>query len=102
MITATELRRKPLLGQLDLRCIREAAARIVNISDVAPYLPRDLTRAEGQLLTACAAVCDLVVGSLGEDDDGPIGDLELRVSPTLPSGYQMKLMNGNRNGNGTG
>ena len=98
----SEVRRKPLLGQPDLRCIREAAARTLLGRTLATRLERRLTRAELQLLTACDAIVEIVVGEFGEDDDGPIGDLELRASPTLPSGYQMKLMNGNKNGNGTG
>ena len=91
----TEVRRKPLLGQLDLRCIRDAAARTLLGRTLATRLERRLTKSELQLLTACAAICEIVVGEFGEDDDGPIGDLELHASPTLPSGHQLRLTNGN-------
>ena len=94
--------KKPLLGQLDLRCIRDPAARILNIRGVAPYLPHSLTRAELQLLAACGAICEIVKGELGEDSLGePVGDLVLRESPILPSAHQPKLRptedNGARN-----
>jgi len=92
----TEVRRKPLLGQLDLRCIRDAAARTLLGRTLATRLERRLTRAELQLLTACDAICEIVVGEFGEDGLGdPVGDLTLRESPTLPSGHQLRLTNGN-------
>jgi hypothetical protein len=97
-ITETRIIRTkmPLLGQLDLRCIRDAAARIVNIGGVASYLPRNLTRAELQLLNLCAAICEIVKGELGEDGLGdPAGDLVLRESPILPVAHQPKLTEGN-------
>ncbi len=84
--------KKPLLGQLDLRCIREAAARILNLHEVAPYLPRDLSRAELQLLNLCEGICEIVKGELGEDAEGdPVGHLELRESPDLPAAHQPRL-----------
>ena len=99
MITATELRQKPLLGQRDLRGLREAAARIANIGDVALYLPRDLSRAELQLLALCGVVCEIVVGEFGKDGNGdPIGDLTLKARPQLPAVHQPRLTNGNGNG----
>ena len=93
MITEDRVvRQKPLLGQPDLWCIREAAARIVNISDVAPNLPRDLTRAELQLLALCGVVCEIVVGEFGKDGNGdPIGDLTLKARPQLPAVHQPRL-----------
>lgn len=84
--------KKPLLGQLDLRCIREAADRTLNIRRVAPHLPRDLTRAELQLLAACDAICEIVQGEFGEDGLGePVGNLALKESPSLPVAHQPKL-----------
>lgn len=94
MTTATKMvtRREPLLGQLDLRCIREAAARIGHLRQAAPYLPRGLSPAELQLLTACAAVTELIKGELGEDGLGdPVGDLALREVPGLPICHQPRL-----------
>lgn len=92
MTTVSEARRKPLLGQLDLRCIREAAARTLLGRTLATRLERRLTRAELQLLVACDAICEIVNGELGEDGLGdPVGDLVLRESPILPSVHQPKL-----------
>ncbi|KKM00504.1 hypothetical protein LCGC14_1803760 [marine sediment metagenome] len=92
-------RREPLLGQLDLRCIRDAAARIATLGGVAPDLPRNLTRAELQLLTACYAITEIIRGEYGEDGEGdPVGDLALRESPGLPAAHQPRLTNGNGNG----
>ena len=88
----TEVRRKPLLGQLDLRCIRDAAARTLLGRKLAERLERRLTRAELQLLTACDAICEIVVGEFGEDGLGdPVGDLRLRESPILPAAHQPRL-----------
>ena len=98
VVTETRIaqRKKPLLGQLDLRCIREAAARILTLRGVAPYLPRDLSRAELQLLTACDAICEIVKGELGEDSLGdPVGDLVLREAHDLPAAHQPKLTGDN-------
>ena len=98
MTTATEMvtRREPLLGQHDLRNILVAANRIRNISGVAPRLGRDLSRAERQLLSLAAVICEIIVGSLGEDGDGePIGDLTLKAQPYVQATYQPKLVGGN-------
>ena len=82
----------PLLAQHDLRCILVAANRIRHISQVAPRLGRDLSRAERQLLSLAAVVCEIIVGSLGEDADGePIGDLTLKAQPYVRATYQPKL-----------
>lgn len=97
VVTETRIsqRKKPLLGQLDLRCVREAAARVLNIRGVAPYLPRDLSRSELQLLTACDAICEIVKGEFSEDGLGdPVGDLVLKESPNLPVAHQPRLDNG--------
>ena len=84
--------KKPLLGQIDLRAVREASARIRNLHGAAPYLPRDLSRAELQLLALCDAICELVVGELGEDGNGDtVGGLRLQESPILPAAHQPKL-----------
>ncbi len=95
MTTATETRitrREPLLGQLDLRCIREAAARIVVLRQAAPYLPRGLTCAELQLIAACDAMVALVTGELGEDANGDsVGDLVVRQVAGRPLCHQPKL-----------
>ena len=92
----TEARQKPLLGQRDLRNIRDAATRIATISAVAPYLRRDLDRAELQLLALCGVVCEIIVGSLGEDREGdPVGDLVLKAQPIIPAAYKPKLVRGN-------
>lgn len=89
-------RREPLLGQLDLRCVREAAARILHLRRAAPYLPRGLSCAELQLIAACDAICGLVVGELGEDSNGDtVGDLRLREIPGLPVCHQPRLVGGN-------
>ena len=94
-MTTTEARitrRTPLLGQLDLRCIREAAARILVLRQAAPCLPRGLNCAELQLLTACAAIVELVQGEYGEDGNGDtVGDLTLREVPGLPICHQPRL-----------
>ena len=96
MTTATELRREPLLGQLDLRCIRSAAGRIQSLHGAAPYLPRMLSRAELQILALCDAICAVIVGELGEDGDGDtVGDLRLQESPILPAAHQPRLVGGN-------
>lgn len=85
-------RREPLLAQLDLRCIREAAARIVVLRQAAPYLPRSLSCAELQLLTACDAIVELIQGEYGEDGNGDtVGDLTLREVPGLPVCHQPRL-----------
>ena len=86
----------PLLGQSDLRRIREAAARTLLGRRLAARLERRLSRAELQLLTACDAICAIVVGEYGEDGLGdPVGDLTLRERPGLPVAHQPKLTNGN-------
>ena len=91
-IETSVARQKPLLGQLDLRAIRDPAARILLGRKLAARLERRLTRAELQLLTACDAIRALVKGELGEDSCGePVGDLVLREVPGLPTSYQMKL-----------
>ena len=99
MTTATETRitrREPLLGQLDLRCIREAAARIVVLRQAAPYLPRGLSCAELQLIAACDAIVALVQGEYGTDGNGDtVGDLTLREVPNLPIAHQPKLTEDN-------
>lgn len=88
--------KKPLLGQPDLRCVREAAARILNLHGVAPYLPRDLSRGELQLLNLCEGICEIVKGELGEDGEGDsVGDLKLQESRTLPAAHQPRLVGGN-------
>ncbi|KKL85468.1 hypothetical protein LCGC14_1954420 [marine sediment metagenome] len=104
MTTATEqriARREPLLGQLDLRLIREAAARTLLGRPLAARLERRLTRAELQLLTACDAITEIIRGEYGEDGLGdPVGDLTLRESAVFPVTHQPRLVGGN--GNGTG
>ena len=99
MTTATAemvTRREPLLGQLDLRCIRSAADRILHLRVAAPYLPRGLSRAELQLLTACAAIAELVQGEYGEDGNGDtVGELVVREVPGLPLCHQPKLTEDN-------
>ena len=89
---ASVTRTEPLLGQLDLRCIRSAAERIVHLRRAAPYLHRGLSCAELQLLTACAAIVELVQGEYGEDGLGDsVGDLRLQESPDLPAAHQPRL-----------
>ncbi len=96
MTTATVVRREPLFGQLDLRLIRESAARTLLGRTLAARLDRRLTRAELQLLTACAAITEIIRGEYGEDGLGdPVGDLTLRESSVLPVAHQPKLTNGN-------
>ena len=94
-MTATKemvTRRQPVLGQVDLRCVREAAARILVLRRAAPYLPRGLSCAELQLLTACDAIVALVQGELGQDANGDsVGDLTLREVPGLPVCHQPRL-----------
>ncbi len=86
----------PLLAQHDLRNMLIAAARLRNISEVAPRLGRDLTRSERQLLSLCGVICEIIAGSLGEDGDGePIGDLRLKAQPYVRATYQPKLSGGN-------
>lgn len=95
MTTETRAEKTPLLGQLDLRCIRSAAARILVLRQAAPYLPRRLNCAELQLVTACDAIVALVQGEYGEDANGDsVGDLTLREVPGLPVCHQPKLENG--------
>ncbi len=95
MTTATTemvTRREPLLGQIDLRCIRSAAVRIVHLRGAAPHLPRALTCGELQLIAACDAIVEIVVGELGEDGNGDsVGDLVLREVPGLPVCHQPRL-----------
>ena len=98
MTTATKMvtRREPLLGQLDLRCVRSAAVRILALRVAASYLDRHLSCGELQLLTACAAIVELVQGEYGEDGNGDtVGDLVLRESPILPAAHQPKLTEDN-------
>ena len=99
-MTTTEARitrREPILGQVDFRCIREAAARILHLRQAAPYLPRGLSCAELQLLTACAAIVELVQGEYGEDGNGDtVGDLTLREVPGLPLCHQPTLRGNGR------
>ena len=94
-MTTTEARitrRQPILGQLDLRCIREAAARILHLRQAAPSLPRPLSCAELQLIAACDAVVALVQGEYGEDGNGDtVGDLTLAQVPGLPVCHQPRL-----------
>ncbi len=94
-MTTTEARvtrREPLLGQLDLRCIRSAADRILQLRGAAPYLPRRLSCGELQLIAACDAIIELVRGELGEDGNGDtVGDLTLREVPGLPVCHQPRL-----------
>lgn len=94
MTTATKMvtRREPLLAQHDLRNILVAAARIVVLRQAAPHLPRSLTCGELQLLTVCAAICEIVVGELGSDANGDsVGDLTVRGVPGLPICHQPRL-----------
>ena len=94
-MTPTEARitrREPILGQLDLRCIREAAARILVLRQAAPYLPRGLSCAELQLIAACDAIVALVQGEYGTDGNGDsVGDLALAEVPGLPICHQPRL-----------
>ena len=94
-MTTTEARitrREPLLGQIDLRCIREAAVRILHLRGAAASLPRGLSCGELQLLTACAAIAELVQGEYGEDGNGDsVGDLVLREVPGLSVCHQPRL-----------
>ncbi len=94
-MTTTEARitrREPLLGQLDLRCVREAAARILYLREAAAYLPRPLSCGELQLITACDAIVALVQGEYGEDGNGDtVGDLTLREVPGLSTCHQPRL-----------
>ena len=92
MTTETSVEKTPLLGQGDLRCILVAAVRIRQISQVAPRLGRDLSRAERQLLSLAAVICEIIRGSLGEDADGePVGDLTLKAQPYVRATYQPRL-----------
>ena len=92
----TEVRRKPLLGQVDLRRIREAAARTLLGRGLATRLERRLSRAELQILALCDAICAVIVGELGEDGDGDtVGELVLRESAVLPAAHQPRLIGGN-------
>ena len=84
-------RAKPLLSQGDLRNVLVASRRILTLREMTPYLRRDLSRAERQLLSICAVVCELIRGEYGEDDDGPIGDLTLKAQPYISATYQPKL-----------
>ncbi len=82
MTTVSETRRKPLLGQCDLRNILVAAGRIRNIREMEPSLGRSLTDGERQLLALCGVIVEIVVGTLGVDQDGEtLGDLTLRAQP---------------------
>ena len=98
-MTTTEARitrREPLLGQLDLRCIRSAAARILHLRGAASYLDRRLSCGELQLLTACDAIVALVEGEYGQDGNGDtVGDLTLKQVPGLPVCHQLRLDEGN-------
>lgn len=94
MVTETRIAqaKEPLLGQHDLRNLRVAAARVLDLSGVAHRLGRSLSRAELQLLDRCAAVVAIIQGQLGEDLDGePVGDLTLRPQPGTPAVYRPKL-----------
>ena len=85
-------RREPLLGQVDLRCVREAAARILHLRGAASYLDRRLSCGELQLIAACDAIVELVQGEHGEDGNGDsVGDLVLREVPCLPVCHQPRL-----------
>ena len=95
MTTETSVEKTPLLAQHDLRNILVAANRVLAISGVAPRLGRNLTRAERQLLFLCGVICEIVVGTLGEDAEGPVGDLTLRAQPYVRAAYQPKLSGGN-------
>ena len=100
MTTATLVRRTPLFSQPDLRLIREAAARTLLGRPLAARLERRLTRAELQLLTACAAITEIIHGEYGSDGLGdPVGDLTLRESAALPAVHQPRLVGGNGNAN---
>jgi hypothetical protein len=78
------VRRTPAFGQLDLRCIHDAAARVLLGRKLAARLDRRLTRAELQLLALCGVVCEMIGGELGTDDLGdPVGDLVLQEQPYL-------------------
>ncbi len=82
----------PLLGQHDLRNLRVAAARVLDLSSVAPALGRNLSRAELQLLALAGVVCEIIRGQLGEDLEGePVGDLVLHPQPYTPAVYRPKL-----------
>ena len=86
------LRTRPLLAQHDLRNILVAASRIAHLGGLAPFLPRDLSRAERQLLSLCAVICELVTGTLGADLEGePVGNLTLRAQPYVQATYQPRL-----------
>lgn len=89
---ASVTRTEPLLGQVDLRCIRSAADRIVHLRGAAPHLPRGLSHGELQLLAAASAIVEIVVGELGEDGNGDtVGDLTVRGVPGLPITHQPRL-----------
>ena len=94
-VTATKAsiaRRSPLLGQVDLRCVREAAVRVLHLRGAASYLDRRLSCGELQLIAACDAICEIVVGELGEDANGDsVGDLVVREVPGLPLCHQPRL-----------
>ncbi len=94
-MTTTEARitrRQPLLGQVDLRCVREAAARILHLRGAAAYLDRRLSCGELQLIAACDAIVELIQGEYGEDGNGDtVGDLTLREVPGLPVCHQPRL-----------
>ncbi len=88
MVTATEERiaqsKDPLFGQLDLRCVREAAGRAGVAHWAAARLGRRLTLAEMQLLALCDALCEMI-------REDPTGNLILRANPTLPTERQLRL-----------
>ncbi len=94
--TASETK-EPLLGQHDLRNLRVAASRVLDLSRAAPSLGRNLSRAELQLLALCGVVCEIIRGQLGEDLEGePVGDLVLHPQPYTPAVYRPKLRDNGR------
>ena len=95
MATETSVEKTPLLAQHDLRNILAAAARLRDLGEVAAHLGRDLTRGERQLLSLAGVICEIIVGSLGEDAEGPVGDLVLKAQPYVRAAYQPKLSGGN-------
>ena len=81
-----------MLGQVDLRCVREAAARILHLRGAASYLDRRLSCGELQLIAACDAIVALVQGEYGTDGNGDtVGDLTLAQVPGLPLCHQPRL-----------
>ena len=95
MTTEASVAKTPLFTQPHLRGFLMGAHGIRDEGELADRISRNLTRAERQLLAIAGVVCEIIAGTLGEDDDGPIGDLKLKAQPYVRATYQPKLSGGN-------